>query len=85
MYRNFQIYKTDTNTFVVKADSKRFGKQAIVFESYNAKDCWKWIQGNYMNKEGKRITNMRCVDRVYRKAFSTCDNGNVWYRMAHTA
>jgi hypothetical protein len=31
------------------------------------------------------VKNMRCVDRVYRKAFSTCDNGNVWYRMAHTA
>ena len=85
MYTNFRIYKTETGTFVVRADSKRFGRQAIVFESYNTKDCWKWIQENYTNKDGKIITNSRWVDRVYRKAFSTCDDGNPWYEMTHTA
>ena len=85
MYRNFQIFKTEQNTFVVRADSKRFGKQAIVFESYNTKECWRWICDNYTNKDGKKITNMRYKDRVYHKAFSTCDDGNPWYMMAHTA
>lgn len=85
MYKNFRIYKTENNTFIVRADSERFGKQAIVFESYNTKECWQWIRDNYRNKEGKRITNMRWTDRLYRKAFSTCNTpDNVWYRPTAT-
>ena len=80
MYSNFKIYKSETGTFIVRADSKRFGKQAIVFESYNTKDCWKWVCDNYTNKYGKKITNSRWTTRLYIKAFSTCDTpDNVWF------
>lgn len=80
MYKNFRIYKTE-NTFIVKADSKRFGKQSIVFESYNVKSCVNWIYDNYRNKDGKIITNRRWVDRVYCMAMSTCNTpGNPWYK-----
>lgn len=80
MYKNFRIYVTETGTFVVKADSKRFGKQAIVFEGFDVKSCWKWITVNYRNKSGKVITNSRWVDRVYRMAMSTCNvANNFWY------
>lgn len=84
MYKNFRIYKTENNAFVVKADSKRFGKQAIVFESYNVVECNTWILNNYRNKEGKKITNSRWTDRIYRMAMSTCDiPNNFWYRGAN--
>lgn len=81
MYKNFRIYVTETGTFVVKADSKRFGKHVIVCEAYDVKTCWKWIQANYRNKSGKVITNARLVDRVYRMAMSTCNiSNNFWYQ-----
>lgn len=81
MYKNFRIYVTETGTFVVKADSKRFGKQSIMFESFDVKSCWKWITTNYRNKSGKVITNSRWVDRVYRMAMSTCNvPNNFWYQ-----
>lgn len=43
MYSNFKIEKTDNNTYVVRADSDRFGKQAIVFESYSHRECLNWM------------------------------------------
>lgn len=81
MYKNFRIYATDNNTFIVKADSERFGKQAIVYESYNVKDCWKWITENYRNKAGEVITNVRWTTTLYAKAFSTLNiPNNPWYK-----
>ena len=81
MYKNFRIYNTDNNTFVVRADSKRFGKQAIVFESYKVKDCVRWIFENYRNKQGTIIKNIRWTTNVYCMAMSTCDiPDNPWYR-----
>ena len=80
MYKNFRMYVTDNNTYIVRADSKRFGKQAIVYESYNVKDCWRWITENYRNKDGKIITNMRWTTRLYIKAHSTLNiPNNAWY------
>ena len=81
MYKNFRIYKTENNTYIVKADSKRFGKQAIVFESFKLRECFDWIFENYRNKDGKKITNSRWTDRVYRMASSTLNTpNNPWYR-----
>lgn len=81
MYKNFRIYRTENNTFIVRADSKRFGKQAIVFESYSVKDCVKWIYANHYNKDGKLITNARSTNKVYTMAMSTCNiDNNFWYK-----
>ena len=81
MYSNFRIYHTESNTFVLKADSKRFGKQAIIFESYKIEDVIRFMYENYRNKSGKIITNMRLTSRLYAKAMSTCDiENNPWYR-----
>lgn len=80
MYKNFRIYNTG-NSFVVRADSVRFGKQAIVFESYNCKECVNWIYNNYRNKNGKLITNMGLTTKLYCKAMSTCNKpDNPWYK-----
>ena len=83
MYRNFHIFKTENNTFILKADSKRFGKQAIVFESYDVKHCIKWMYEHYTNKEGKVITNSRFTNKIYCTAMSTCDiPNNFWFKRA---
>lgn len=42
--KNFKLEKTPTGTWVVKADSRRFGQQAIVFESYKMMECVAWIK-----------------------------------------
>jgi hypothetical protein len=81
MYKNFKIYATENGSFIVKADSKRFGKQAIVFEGISAKECVSWMYANYRNKEGKIITNSRWTDALYVKAMRTCNTpNNPWYR-----
>lgn len=83
MYRNFHIYKTENNTFIVKADSERFGSQAIVFEHFDIKKAIEWMYNNYRNKEGKVITNMRWTSKLYRVAMSTCDiPDNFWFKRA---
>lgn len=85
MYKNFRVFITPNNTYIVRADSKRFGKQAIVFESYDIKHCIKWIYENYTNKDGKVITNSRWTDRAYRMAMSTLNiPNNPWYRGPQT-
>lgn len=85
MYKNFRVFITPNNTYIVRADSKRFGKQAIVFESYDIKHCIKWIYENYRNKDGKVITNSRLTDRIYRKAMSTLNtSNNPWFKEDQT-
>jgi len=80
MYRNFHIFNTG-NSFVVKADSKRFGKQAIVYEDYDLKKCVSWIYSHYRNNNGKIITNRRWTDRIYAIAMSTCNCAdNPWFK-----
>lgn len=40
---NFQIEKTSNNTYVVRSDSERFGKNEITYESPNREDCLEYI------------------------------------------
>lgn len=40
--RNFKIEITNNNTFVIRADSARFGKNQIMFESYKKSECYEW-------------------------------------------
>ena len=81
MYKNFRIYKTDNNTFVLKADSERFGKQSIIFEHYNCTKVVEFMYENYKNKNGKIITNSGHRRSLYCKAMSTCNkDNNPWYR-----
>lgn len=82
--KNFQIFLTDNNTYVLRADSKRFGKNVIVFESYNRKDVVRYMFQNYRNSKGEIITNSGRKDSLYAKAMMTCKptdtNPNPWYR-----
>lgn len=39
MFKNIIIEPTDNNTWVVKADSQRFGVEAIMFESFRYKEA----------------------------------------------
>lgn len=80
MYRNFHIFNTG-NSFIVRADSQRFGKQSIIYEDYDLRKCISWIYSNYRNNNGKIITNRRWIDRVYAIAMSTCNvTDNPWYQ-----
>ena len=80
IYRNFRIFNSGS-TFIVRADSKRFGKSSIVYENYDLKQCVSWIYAHYRNKSGKIITNTRHQDHVYCKAMETCNvQNNPWYK-----
>ena len=84
VYRNFHILKL-RYSFIVKADSPRFGEQEIVYEHYDHKKCLEWIFANYRNSKGEIITNMRWTDRVYRIAMSTCEvPNNPWFNLEKT-
>ena len=40
MYKNIRVEQAYSGTWLVKADSERFGKDAIIFEHYDCKkDC----------------------------------------------
>lgn len=52
--KNIKIEKTTNNTYVVKADTERFGKQRIIFESYKINDCINYLKS--FEKFGFRIT-----------------------------
>lgn len=41
--KNIVIEKTINGTYVVKADTERFGEQEIMFESYSKAECVKYI------------------------------------------
>lgn len=43
---NFRIEPCYRDTFVVRSDSERFGKDAITFESYSRNDCVEYIFNN---------------------------------------
>lgn len=80
MYKNFRIYRTENNTYILRADGERFGKQAIIFESYKLNEVIRFMYANYTNKEGKVITNLRWTNWVYTKAMTTCNiPDNPWY------
>lgn len=52
--KNINIEKTVNNTYVVKADTDRFGKQEILFESYKINDCLNYLKS--FEKFGFKIT-----------------------------
>lgn len=39
MFKNIKIERTDNSTWVVRADSQRFGTGAIMFESFRYKEA----------------------------------------------
>lgn len=41
--KNISIENTGNGTYVVRADTERFGEQEIMFESYNKAECVKYI------------------------------------------
>ena len=60
---NFKVEQTDTGTWVVKADSKRFGKQAIVFEGSSRREALNWMYKHIQpTKESvRRSSNKRTM------------------------
>lgn len=41
---NIRISVTDNHTIVVKADTKRFGKDAIMYEGINFMECFDYVR-----------------------------------------
>lgn len=52
--KNIKIKKTSNNTYVVKADTEKFGKQTTMFESYKINDCIKYLKS--FEEFGLKIT-----------------------------
>lgn len=55
---NFQIIQTRpeiVNGWVVKADTKRFGKDQIMFEG-NYEQCWAYVERTAFNFDRDRVT-----------------------------
>lgn len=46
MYKNVVLKKTDDNVYVITADSERFGKQAVIFQSPLESDLLYFLKGN---------------------------------------
>lgn len=44
--RNFKVEATNNNTYVVRADSNRFGDYQIVFESYKKSECYEYAKNH---------------------------------------
>lgn len=62
LYKNMHTEKTAQGTYVVKGDSTRFGKDAILYESYKESDCDAWIE-----KETKKSKTTANASRRQRK------------------
>lgn len=77
---NFKVEQTDTGTWVVKADSKRFGKQAIVFEGSSRREALNWMYKHIqpakesVRKSSKKRTMKESKDNdvfvVFRKYYN---------------
>lgn len=70
---NFNVEQTDTGTWVVKADSKRFGKQAIVFEGSSRREALNWMykhiqpaKENVRRSSKRRMNEMEFNKKVYK-------------------
>lgn len=62
---NFKVEQTDTGTWVVKADSKRFGKQAIVFEGSSRREALNWMYKHIQpTKESVRRSSKRRMNEM---------------------
>ena len=58
---NIQIVVTDNRTIVVKADSKRFGKGAIMYEGHTFMECCEYILRT-CKKNNFRMKSYGCVE-----------------------
>lgn len=62
---NFKVEQTDTGTWVVRADSKRFGKQAIVFEGSSRREALNWMYKHIQpTKESVRKSSKRRMNEM---------------------
>lgn len=60
-YTNFKVERTPQGTWIVRADSKRFGSGSIVFESYSRSECNNWVkkQGGSTANASKKPARIR--------------------------
>lgn len=57
---NIQIVVTDNRTIVVKADSKRFGKGAIMYEGHTFMSCCDYVR-RVCKKNHFQLKSYSCV------------------------
>lgn len=43
--KDIKIEKTHNNTYVIKANTDRFGDAEIMYESFKLSDCIRWLEG----------------------------------------
>ena len=77
---NIKIERTNNGTFVVKADTERFGKQEIMFESFNKDECVQYIMKSVVSlfrATGKKIYLAAMIDWMDKdkrtKLISACE------------
>lgn len=52
--KDVKIIATDNRTYLVKATTRRFGKDAVLFESWNYNDCLNYLRRYGIEYTGKR-------------------------------
>ena len=60
--KNMRIIVTDNRTIVVKADTKRYGKDAIMFEGYTFMQCCDYIR-RVCNTDNFKLNSYSCVQK----------------------
>lgn len=55
MEHNFRIEETSHHTYIVRSDSERFGKDAIVYESWKRNDCVDYVGSHRGKTENLRF------------------------------
>ena len=67
--KNVSIEETSNNTFVVKADTKRFGFGEIMFESYSFGECIAWLKKNGIKVEYIKIDAPKAIRKIVHESF----------------
>lgn len=77
MLENVRIEATNNDTYVVYADTKRFGKNEVMFESYNKNECYEYIMKNCVDME--TINDPDEIVEIIHESFST-DSYEIKYK-----
>lgn len=79
---NVRIEKSNNNTYLVFADTERFGMNEIMYESYNFYDCIKWLNANGVDTNYIRIDALDEIDHIIHVSFCV-DSYDIYYKCGY--
>ena len=78
--KNVEIRKSTHNTYLVYADTARFGKHEIMYESHDRNDCVAWLKDNGVEIDK---TPMEMLEEQIAAPCGRIQIGNAMYRRIH--